>query len=156
MRHLKFGLLFIGLVVAAPAAATVDSFHVSSLDLSTIQFTHSATDFIPPYQFTASVVLTQPADKASAGSWAGSRMGTASMLSPGVEAKSGYGRAASSSIKDVDGNERVSLSHLLRLEFKADQLKVSLRPNAATFEGSQFKFTVRPGSTLMQWRKELP
>lgn len=151
MRHLKFGLMFVGLVAAEHCFARDNGLSVSRLDLATIHVIHTATEFIPPYQFTASVVLTRPVYDLSVGTWTG--------ITPNLYSNTGTrteeGHAWNSGLKQIPESERVTLPRILKLEFKGDLLKLTLRPNVATIESSQLKLTMRPGSTWMLWKRDL-
>lgn len=154
MNHLKLGIMLLGLAVVVPAAhAAIDeeSSLVSRLDLSTIKFEHSATDFLPPYKFSASVVLTRPADNESIGL----QLVKASYLQATPEKKKESGAAAHSNWQPAAGSERVSLSRLLRLEFKGEQYKLTLRPDLASMERGRLNISLRPGSASILWKQAL-
>jgi hypothetical protein len=66
MRRLGFGLLLVGLVVAAHAAPP-ENFFVSEPNLLTIQPVRSNTGHLPPYRSSTSVVFIRSADTAPVG-----------------------------------------------------------------------------------------
>ncbi len=150
MKHLKFGLMFVGLVAAQHSSAS-EKGHDSKLDLSKSHVMHLATEFIPPYRFTASVVLTQPDERITVGAWPG----ISPKRSPIDVLKEDAGHVESFDANTVVDSERVSLQRLLRLEFKGDLLKLTLRPKQASIEGDQVKLTFRHDSTWVVWKKDL-
>jgi hypothetical protein len=152
MRRLSFGLIFAGLTVAAAhAAESAGGLFVSNLDLSTIRFVHSSTDFLSPYISSESVVLTRTVGIAPVGSG----FGSASRLSSIAEPKKETAKATNARWHENSGDDRISLSHLLRVEFKGERLKVTLRPGSALMERGQLKVALRSGSTSILWRKAL-
>lgn len=150
MRRLGLGLMLLGSAVMAHAAQPEEDFSTPRLDLSTVQFAHPDSYFLPSYRFSASVMLTRPADSVPVGSNFGSiyKLSTA-------EPPQKLAQVTSPRWPQTAGGDRVSLPQLLRIEFKGEQFKFTLQPQSASLEGERYKITFRSQSVWVVWRKNL-
>lgn len=142
-----FGLLYAGLAVAAHAAQSEEDSFASDLEILTIQHTRSGADWLPPYKFGASVVLTRSPDTAPIGSGFGSAHQALAIAKPQQETI----HAINAHWPQSYDSDRVSLPRLLRVEFKVEQVKITFRPQSALIEGERFKVTLQPHSASMLW-----
>jgi hypothetical protein len=137
MLRLGVGLFLVGLVAAAQAAQEDEV--APKLDLLTTQFVHSGAGFIPPYKFSASVVLARLPDNSPIESEPGGV--------PAAKPQQEFGW------QQNYGSDLVPLPHLLRVEFKVEQLKISFRPNSVLVEGQGLNILIQPHSATMLWSK---
>lgn len=149
--RLGFGLVLVGLVSAIQAAEEdlggKEDFSEPVLNLSTTQFVHSGTDFLLPYQLvSASVVITHSLNTAPI------ELGFGSLFQLPADAEPHQKTAppANARWQQAYGNDRVSLSRLLRIEYKGEQVNVALLPRSVSLEGKQFKVTFRAQSALIE------
>jgi len=146
MLRLSLGFVLFWLVVAAQAAEFDEDFFVSELNLLTTRLVHSSADFLPLYQLSASVVLTSPSDTAPFGLGFGNVSHVPSVAKPQQETI----MAENTRWQQIYDGGRVSLQHLLRVEFKGEQANITLRPRSVSIEGERFRITFRPQSALIE------
>lgn len=149
MHRIFFGLLLIGLAIAANAAASDESVSQSSLGLSTVRFEHPDTNSLPLGRSSDRAGIVRTPDNAPRGS---AFVGT-SQPSKINEPRNEPGLARSARFQDTFWNGFVS--HPLRLEFQRERFKVTLRPDSASMEGGNLKIALRSGSTSVVWKKSL-
>jgi len=144
------GLVFVGLSMAACTAQSEEASLASDLDILTIQPAHSGGNFLPPYQFSASVVLARFPDTTSTELESGGAPQLFSAAKPQQETAHTINTPWPQA---YDGN-RVSLPRLLRVEFKGDLANITFKPRTVLIEGEQVKLTLRPQSALIE-KKQL-
>jgi len=147
--RLGFGLVLAGLIAATQAAQPDEDFFVPKLNLLTTQFVHSSTGFLPPYQFSASVVLTGTPDTASTGLGFINTFQLPSVAKPQTEAV----RAINANWQQTYGGDRVSLQHLLRVEFNGEQGDIVFQPHSISIEEKRLKVMLKLHSLSMLWKK---
>ena len=139
MRRLVFGLVLMGMVVAAQAAQPESGVFAPQLDLLTVQPAQFDADRLvraSHYRFTASIVLIHPADAAPFGLG----FNSTSRLAPAAEPQKETAWATNGDWTRFFDSDRSSLSPRLRFESK----------------GQQFEIRPRTHSVWVQWKKDLP
>lgn len=149
MYRIFFGLLLIGLAIAANAADSDQSLSQSNLGLSTIRFEHPDTNSLPFNRSSDRAGIVRTPDNPPRGS---AFVGT-SQPSQIDEPKNEPFLARSARFQDTFQNGFVS--HPLRLEFERERFKVTLRSDSASMEGGNLKIALRSGSTSLLWKKPL-
>ena len=144
------GLVFVGLSMAAYTAQSEEGSLASDLDILTIQPAHSGDDFLPPYQFSASVVLARLPDT----TLTGLESGDAPQLFSAVKPQPETVNTVNAPRQQAYDGSRVSLPRLLRVEFKGNLANITFKPRMVLIEGEQVKITFRPQSTLIE-KKQL-
>lgn len=150
MHRIFFGLLLIGLAIAANAADSDQSLSQSNLGLSTTRFEHPYTNSLPLDSSSdrAGIVRT-PANVPRGSAFVGTSH-PAQIDQPGNEPV----LARSARLQDTFRNGFVS-HPLLRLEFARERFKVTLRSDSASMEGGNLKIALRSGSASVLWKKSL-
>lgn len=146
MLRVGFGLVFVGLVGATQAAQSDEDFFVPKHNLLTTRLVHSSTDFLPPYQFSASVVLTRLPDTAPIGFGVGS----AFQLSSAAKPKQETAKATNALWQQAYDDGHISLPRLLSVELKEERVNTTFRPRSILIEGERLKITFRPQSALIE------
>lgn len=146
MLRLCLGVVFVGSVAVTQAAEFEEGFFVPGLNLLTTQFAPPDTDFLSPYQFSASVVLTHPSDTASIGLGLGSTFQLPSIAKPQQETTP----AINARWHQTYDDDPVSLQRFLSVELKGEQTNIILRPHSVSIEGERLKITFRPQSALIE------
>ena len=149
MLRCVLGFVLVGLVATARAVQPDEDFFVPKFNLLTTRFVSSGADFLHPYQFSASVVFYRLPDTAPVGSGYDSafQLPTVAKLqyenvrTPNTQRQQAY-----------DGN-RISLQHLLRVEFKGEQGNITFRPHFVSIERERLKVLLQPHSVSMLWNK---
>lgn len=143
------GLMLAGLVATAQAAQPDEVFFAPRLDLLTTQFAHSGINFLPAFQIGASVMFTRQTDALPIESSSGST----SRLFSSARLQQEIVQTTNANWQPANGSDRISLSHLFRLEFKEEQVNITLRFNSALIERKQLKLILQPHSTAIVWSK---
>jgi len=151
MLRLGFGLLIICLVAAAQAAQPDADYFAPKLNLLSTQFVHSGTDFLPPYQLRASVVIIRPSDIAPSGLGSGSSAQQTFIAKPQQDT---YLTIDSNWHQSYDGGDYISLPRLFRIEFKVAQLNFALRPHSVSINRERLRIVFEPHSASMLWRSK--
>ena len=149
MRRLGLGLLLLASALAAHAEQPAEDFSAPLLKLSTVQFAHSGSYFLPAYRFSANVALARPDDNASAG--LGLASGPRPFLVPQPQQE--IAQPKNTGWQQISGSAPVMFPQFMRLEFKGDRYKLTLQPQSASMEGDQVKVTFRSQSVWMQWHQ---
>jgi hypothetical protein len=149
MLRLGFGLVLVGLVTAAQATQPDEDYFVPKLDLLTTRFAHSGTGLLPAYQFSVSVVFARPSDTAPIGSG----FGSTSRFPPITRSQQEIARTTNFNWQQVTENDRISLSHRFRFEFREEQINITVHPHAVLIDGERFKIRLQPHSTSILWSK---
>ena len=136
MLRMCFGLVFIGLAVAAHTAQSEESPFAPELDILTIQPVRVNGDRLLPYRFNANITLTRSEDAAPAGSGFGNTPRLHIVAEPKKEAT----WSTSSRWQVTPDSDRISLSPVLRFESK----------------GERFEIKPRRHSIWVGWRKAFP
>ena len=148
MLRLGIGLVLVGLVATAQAAQPDEEFFAPRLNLITTRFVHSGSNFLPSYQFNASVVLIRPPDNASIGSG----FGSAYPLPYISKLQQENVPAINAQWHQTYAGDSILSPRLLRVEFKVEQLNIALRFNSVTIDEKQLKIVLQPHSASMLWR----
>jgi len=133
------GLAFTGLPATAHTAQSEESDFASNLDILTIQPISSGNYRLSPYRLNANIVLIRP--QGNAPGWPG--FSGTSRLSFDDKPQQETAHKTNTRWKHVYDNGRISLQHLLRVEFKGDLADVAFRPGSVLIDGKQFKVTFR-------------
>jgi hypothetical protein len=145
------GLVLIVWVVAVQAALPEEDFFVPKLNLLTIHpsVAHAGNDTLPPFQISASVVLTRSPDSAPFGAGVSSNSPFLSITKPQQESI----QALNLILNQTYEGDRVSLPRNLRIEFKVEQLNIAVRPNTVSIDEERFKVVLHSHAASMLWRK---
>lgn len=146
MLRLGFGLVLVWLVAAAQAAQPDEDYSVPRLDLLTTLLVNPGIDFLPAYQFSASVALTRASDTAPIESGIGSPSSLPSIAKPQQETV----RAINSRWHQTYDGDHISLPRLLCAEFKVEQVSIALRLHSVSIGGERLKITFLPRSALIE------
>ena len=122
MLRACFGLIFVGLAVAAHTAQSEESPFAPDLDILTIQPVRANGDLLP-YRFNASITLTRSADAAPASSGFGNTPRLHAVAEPGKETV----WSTNSRWQVTPGSDRASLSPALRFESKEERVEIKPR-----------------------------
>lgn len=150
MLRMGLGLVLIVWVVATQAALPEEDFFAPKLNLLTIHPTveHADNDTLPPFQISASVVLTRSPDSAPFGAGASSHSPFLPIAKPQQESVQAFNLVLNQTYED----DRVSLPRL-RIEFKVEQLNIAVRPNTVSIDEQRFKVVLHSHAASMLWRK---
>lgn len=135
MLRVCFGLVFVGLTVAAHTAQSEENPFAPDLDILTIQSVRANGDLLT-YRFNASITLTRSADTAPAGSGFSNTPQLHAVAEPGKETV----WPTNSRWQVTPYSDHVSLSPALRFESK----------------GGRFEIKPRRHSVWFGWRKTFP
>jgi len=149
MCRIGVGLLLLASAISAHAEQPAEDFFAPGIKLQTIQFTHTGNYFLPAYRFSANVVLARPDEAGTDGSVPGN--GPRPFLVP--EPQQQAAQAKSARWQQFAGSSPMQLPQFMRLEFKGDRYKLTLRPQSASMESDQVKVTLRSQSVLLQWHQ---
>jgi len=149
MLRIGFGLMLVGLEGAAQAAPSDEDFFEPRLNLLTTRFVHTGTDFLPPYQFSASVVLTRSPDTEPVGLG----FSNASRLHSVVKSQQEAVQTANLNWQQAYAGGRISLKRLLSVEFKGELANVTFRPRSISIERERLKVMLQQNSASMSWSK---
>lgn len=138
-----FGLAFV--MAAHPAQSEEGSF-APDLDILPIQSVRSGADWLHPYQFSASVVLTRSPGTAPIGLGFGSTPQLSFVTKPQPETV----HAINGHFQQAYDGDRVSLPFPLHIEFKVEQVNIAFRPKSVLFERESLKITFRRQSALIE------
>ncbi len=145
MLRMCFGLVIAGLAVASNTALSEEGFFAPDLAILKIQPVRTDSDWLLPYQFSASVVLNHLPSTTPNGFGAGD-ISQLSVTKPQQETI----RATNSHWHQTYDDDHVSLLRLLSIEFKGKLANVSLRPRLVSIEAELTKITFRPQSILIE------
>jgi len=149
MRRLGLGLLLLASALAAHAEQPAEDFSAPLLKLSTVQFAHSGSYFLPAYRFSANVALARPDDSLTSASMLPNT--NRPFLVPEPQQETAQPKIAG--LQQLSGRTPVMFPQFMRLEFKGDRYKLTLQPQSASMEGDQVKVTFRSQSVWMQWHQ---
>jgi len=149
MLRLGFGLVLVGLVGVTQAAQSDEDFFEPRLNLLTTRFVHSGTDFLPPYQFNASVVFTPSSDTEPVGLG----FSNTSRLHSVVKSQQEAVQAANPNWQQAYVGGRNSLRRLLSVEFNGELANVTFRPRSISIERERLKIMLQQNSASMSWSK---
>lgn len=136
MFRLGSGFILFGLVAATQAAQFDEAFFEPELNLlATVN-----SDSMLPYKFSASVVLTQDAVPIEPES--GIQFSSAAKPQQDIVRTMRW--------KQTYDGDHFSLSRLLRIEFKREQVNITFLPRSISIEGKQLKVTFRAQSALIE------
>lgn len=159
MLHLYFGLLLVGMAASAHASQeNGGKVLIPETDQTTTRFVSSGTDFPFSYKPGEScVVLDRTAVAATAGvAQGGLGSGSPSALLQISQPEKETAPATTARWGKYDGGSRIlSLARHKRVEFNAEQFKVTLRQDSALIEAGHLKVGLRSGATSMVWVKAL-
>ena len=136
MLRVCFGLMSVGLAVAAHTAQSEEGSFARDLDILTIQPEYSGADWLFPYQINTNIALTRSGDAAPAGSVSSKTLRLRLIAEPKTEA----GWTSNARRKTASDGERTSLLPVLRFESKGERLEIKPRRS----------------SIWVVWRKEFP
>ena len=141
-----YGLVFVGLAVAAHTAQSEENFFAPDLDILSVQLAHSDASWRLPYRINTNVVLARPADTSPTGSGFSNTPRFQLIAEPKKEA-----------IWPINANRqqtydsgRILLPRLLSVEFKGERANITFRPRSVSIEGERLKVTFRPQSALIE------
>jgi hypothetical protein len=147
---LRLGLGFILLgSVAAQAAVTKESVFVPKFYLLTTQIDQSDNDFLPPYQFSASVEIAPPLESTPLGLGLDRYLKSPSSANSQQETV----RAVNTRWQQANVGNHVSLPQFFRFEFKGEWAKISFQPRSVSIEGEQLDVLFQPHSVSVWWSK---
>ena len=143
-----FGLIIAGLAVASNTALSEEGSFTPDLAILTIQPLHTDSNWLLPYQFSASVVLNRLPSAAPIkfGSGGASPF---SVTKPQQEIL----RETNLHWQQTYDEDRVSLQRLLRIEFKGERANISFRPRLVSIERDMIKISFQPQSVLIEGRQ---
>lgn len=118
-----FGLVFVGLAIAAHTAQSEESSFAHDMSILTIQPVRSGADRLLPYQFNVSVVLTRPADTTPVGAG----FSNTPRLHLVTEPKKDTVWPIDAHWQATPDSDRISLSPLLRFESKGERIEIKPR-----------------------------
>lgn len=136
MLRMCFGLVFVGLAVAAHTAQSEESSFAPDLDILTVQPVRSDTDSLLPYRLNMNIALTRSADTTPAGSG----FSNAPRLHLIAEPKKETAWSTDARWKTTPDSDRISLSPLLRFDSKGERIEIKPRRH----------------SVWVGWRKAFP
>lgn len=121
-----FGLMFVGMAVAAHTARSEEGFFARDLDILTIQRAPSGADWLFPYQVRTDIVLARSGNIVPVG------YGFSNALRLGLVAEPKEETAWSTNARwqIAPSSDRTSLSPILHLESKGDRLEIKPRRNS--------------------------
>ncbi len=145
----RLGLLFVlvGLATMAQAAETEEGFFAPKLNLLKTQFNQSGTDFLPPYQLGASVVIAPPLDSAPIGLGLGRSFQLPSDSKPQQETD----RAMNTHWQRTYDDIRDTALDLVRFELKGERTNISFQPGLVSIEVDQLDILLQSHSVSMLW-----
>lgn len=123
MLRMCFGLVFVGLSVAAHTAQSEESSLTPNVDILTIQPMRSGADRLFPYRLNMNIALTSSANAAPVGSVSSNTP----QLHIVAEQKKEALWSTSSRWQITPDNERISLSPVLRFESKENRVEIKPR-----------------------------
>lgn len=123
MLRMYFGLVFVGLVVAANTAQSEGSSLASDLEILTIQPVRSDADWLRPYRISMSLALTHSMDRAPIGAG----LSHTPRLHPVANPKKEIAWPTNARWQIAHDSGRVSLSPLLRFESAGERIEVKPR-----------------------------
>jgi len=123
MLRMCFGLVFVGLAVAAHTAQSEESRFAPDLDILTIHLANSDADSLLHYRLNANVALTRSAETAPIGSG----FSNAPQLRLIAEPKKETVWPIHTHWQVTSDSDRASLSPLLRFESKGDRIEIKPR-----------------------------
>lgn len=123
LLRMCFGLVFVGLAVAAHTAWSEESSFAPDLDILTIQPVRANGDLLP-YRFNASITLARLADVA------GSELGNTPRLHIVAAPQKEIIWSTNSRWQVTPDSDRVSLSPVLRFESKGERVEIKPRRNS--------------------------
>ncbi len=118
-----FGLVFVGLAIAAQTAQSAENSFARDMSILTIQPVHSGADRPFPYQLNVSVVLIRSADTAPVGAG----FGNTPRLHLVTEPKKDAVRPIDARWQATPDSDRISLSPLLRFESEGERIEIKPR-----------------------------
>lgn len=120
MLRMCFGLVFVGLAVAAHTAQSEESSFASDLEILTIQPVRSYAGWLLPYRISMNIALTRSADTAPAGSG----LIHTPRLHPVANPKKETAWPTNARWQIARDSDRVSLSPLLRFESVGERIEI--------------------------------
>lgn len=145
MLRMCFGLVIVGLAVASNKARSEEGFFAPDLAILSIQPVRTDSNWLLPYQFSASVVLNH-LPSATPVRFGSGGISQFSVTKPQQEAF----RATNSHWQQTYDDDRVSLQRLLRIEFKGEHANISFRPRLVSIERGLIKISFQPQSVLIE------
>ncbi|MDO8291826.1 MAG: hypothetical protein Q7T29_03005 [Gallionella sp.] len=126
MLRMCFGLVFVGLAVAAHTAQSEESSLASDLEILTIQPVRPDADWLRPYRISMSFALTRSMDSAPIGA----RLSHTPRLHPVANPRKEIAWPTNARWQIARDSGRVSLSPLLRFESAGERIEVKPRRNS--------------------------
>lgn len=123
MLRMCFGLVFVGLAVAAHTAQSEESSLAADLEILTIQPVRPDADWLRPYRISMSFALTHSMDSAPIGAG----LSYTPRLHPVANPKKEIAWPTNARWQIARDSGRVSLSHMLRFELAGERIEVKPR-----------------------------
>jgi len=123
MLRMCFGLVFVGLAVAAHTAQSEESSFASDLEILTIQPVRSDAVWPHPYRISMNIALTRSADTTPIGSG----LSYTPRLHPVANPKKETTWPTNARWQIARNSDRISLSPLLRFESEGERIEIKPR-----------------------------
>lgn len=123
MLRMCFGLVFVGLAVAAHTAQSEESSLASDLEILTIQPVRLDADWLRPYRISMNIALARSMDSAPIGSG----LSHTPRLHPVANPKEETAWPTNVRWQIAHDSDRISLSPLLRFESAGERIEVKPR-----------------------------